>query len=220
MKVAFTTPTPVEKMKTFPFKKKEWPDDDNKLKMTIDNPTGGIAFSEQMRVLSGKEHPELFLLWLQDYRTKIWNNKNLTWTQKLDILLRIVEDDASTVVQRTLIRCAGTTDAEHAPIQHTYQFQQWEIVRRLTRLTPTEWRVYVAFGGAYEQDKITECIHSLKFEIFGVDMASTNSYYKLRRQIRGMKINFTDGVRKWAQRIEDYQSYLPDMLWESGEKAG
>jgi hypothetical protein len=35
-----------------------------------------------------------------------------------------------------------------------------------------------------------------------------------------MKINFTDGVRKWAQRIEDYQSYLPDMLWESGEKAG
>jgi hypothetical protein len=220
MKVSFSTPTPVEKMKAFPFKKKEWPDDDNKLKMKIDGATGGVVFSEQMRVLKGDEHPELFLLWLQDYRSKIWNNDNLTWPKKLDILIRIVSDDASTVVQRTLGRCSGTA-TEGIPIRPTYHFNNWTIARRLTLMkTDTQWQVYIAFGGRLEQDKITECIHALKFEIYGVDMASTNSYYKLRRQIRGMKINFTDGVRKWAARIEDYQAYLPDMLWESGEKAG
>ena len=220
MKVAFSTPTPVEKMKTFPFKKKEWPDEDNKLKMKIDNPAGGVAFSEQMQVLSGKEHPELFLLWLQDFRAKIWTNKNLTWPKKLDILLRIVEDDASTVVQRTINRCQGSTDAANVPNKLTYQFQNWEISRRIHQFTDNEWLTYIAFGGEYQKDQIKECIHALKFEIYRVDMASCNSYYKLRCQIRGMKINFTDGVRKWAQRIEDYQSYLPDMLWESSEKNG
>ena len=220
MKVAFSTPTPVEKMKSFPFKKKEWPDDDNKLKMKIESKNGGVAYSEYMRVLSGNEHPELFLLWLQDYRSKIWGNNNLTWEKKLDILLRIVDDDASTVIIRTLTRCSGHT-VEGIPNRTSYKFKNWEITRRLNRMeTDAHWQVYVAFGGQFEQDKIKECIHALKFEIFGVDMASTNSYYKLRRQIRGMKINFTDGVRKWAARIDDYQTYLPDMLWESGEKIG
>ena len=234
--VSFSNPTPVEKMKSFPFKKKEWPDDDNKLKMKIANPAGGVAFSVQMRKLSGKEHPELFLLWLQDYRTKIWTNSNLNWDQKLDILLQIVVDDAITIVQRTLQKCEGimadglpirTTRAGEGPaaaaipIRATYQFKNWEIARRLdTMRTDAQWQTYVAPDGAHEQDKIKECIHALKFEIFGVDMSSSNSYYKLRRQIRGMKINFTDGVRKWAARIDDYQAYLPDMLWESGEKKG
>ena len=234
--VSFSNPTPVEKMKSFPFKKKEWPDNDNKLKMKIDNPNGGVAFSEWMRKLSGKEHPELFLLWLQDYRTKIWTNSNLNWATKLDILLRVVEDEAGTIVQRTLQKCEGiradglpirTTRAGEGaaaaaiPIRATYQFKNWEIARRLDAMrTDAQWITYVAPDGAHEQDKIKECIHALKFEIFGVDMSSSNSYYKLRRQIRGMKINFTDGVRKWAARIDDYQAYLPDMLWESGEKKG
>ena len=220
MKVNFSTPTPVEKMKAFPFKKKEWADDENKLKMKIENTAGGVAFSEHMRVLKGTEHPELFLIWLQDYRSKIWTNSNLNWAKKLDILLRIVDEEASTIVQRTIQRCEGTS-TNGIPNRDTYHFKNWEIARRLTKMTTdTEWQVYVAFGGKYEQDRIKECIHALKFEIFGVDMASSNSYYKLRRQIRGMKINFTDGVRKWAARVEDYQTYLPDMLWESGKKLG
>ena len=96
MEVSLGPPTSVEKMKSFPFKKKEWPDDENKLKMKIKAPGGGVAYSEQMRVLSGKEHPELFLLWLQDYRTKIWTNSNVNWATKLDILLHLISDDAST----------------------------------------------------------------------------------------------------------------------------
>ena len=167
MKVHFSTPTPVEKMKTFPFKKKEWPDDDKLMKMKIESPTGGVAFTEQMRVLSGKEHPELFLLWLHDYRTKIWTNKNLDEPKKLGILLRAVAEDASTVVQRTLSRCEGTIDSTtNIPHRATYQFNNWEIANRLKPLTDNQWQLYVSFGGQYEKDKIKECIHSLKFEIY------------------------------------------------------
>ena len=83
MEISFGPPT--SEMKSFPFKKKEWPDDKNKLKMKIKAPGGGVAYSEKMRVLSGKEHPELFLLWLHDYRTKIWTNSNVNWATKLDI---------------------------------------------------------------------------------------------------------------------------------------
>ena len=149
MKVVSFSPTPVEKMRSFPFKKKEWPDDENKLKMKIDSPNGGVAFSEWMRKLSGKEHPELFLLWLQDYRAKIWTNSNLTWATKLDILLRLVEDDAGTIVHRTLQKCEGTvttgvpprttrgtvaTAPAVIPNRATYQFKHWEIAHRLTVL--------------------------------------------------------------------------------------
>ena len=35
--------------------------------------------------------------------------------------------------------------------------------------------------------------------------------------MRNSKINFTDGIRKWADRMEDYQTYLPGMLWECGK---
>ena len=147
MEISFGPPTSVEKMKSFPFKKKEWPDDENKLKMKIKAPGGGVAYSEQMRVLSGKEHPELFLLWLQDYRTKIWTNSNVNWATKLDILLHLISDDASTIVQRTLQKCKGTVSVgrggqDGTPVRTTYQFKNWEIARRLAAMTTNgQWQL-------------------------------------------------------------------------------
>ena len=86
-------------------------------------------------------------------------------------------------------------------------------------MSETDWASYVT-SDQYEQDKLDESIHALKFEIFGVDHAGKNSYIYLRRQMRKLKLNFTDGVRKYSQRMMDYQTYLPDMLWESGERQG
>ena len=45
---------PDTKQQTFTFKKKEWPDDDNIQKMTIDDPNGGTEYNEKFRILSGK----------------------------------------------------------------------------------------------------------------------------------------------------------------------
>ena len=49
--------------KQFPFKltREDWPEDARKVKMTIDNEKGGVAFSDNLKVLTGTERPELFI---------------------------------------------------------------------------------------------------------------------------------------------------------------
>ena len=37
-------------------------------------------------------------------------------------------------------------------------------------------------------------------------MKGKKTYTRLRRVMSNFKINFTHGIRKWAQRIDDYQS--------------
>ena len=67
---------------------------------------------------------------------------------------------------------------------------------------------------------ITEMLHALKLEVFGSDYVGKTSYNNLQNFIRGLKVNLSLGIRKWATRIDDLQSYLPLMLWEAGEKRG
>ena len=67
MKVSFNNgKAPDIRLRTFSFKKKEWPDEENFQKMKIEDANGGAEYSEKLRILSGREHPELFLLWLED----------------------------------------------------------------------------------------------------------------------------------------------------------
>ena len=54
------------RQRTFSFTKKEWPDEDNFQKMKIEDSNGGAEYSERLRILSGREHPELFLFWLEN----------------------------------------------------------------------------------------------------------------------------------------------------------
>ena len=69
-------------------------------------------------------------------------------------------------------------------------------------------------------DVIVECIHAIKLEIFGNDSAGRSSYTHLKRQMRNMKVDFTHGIRKWATRMEEFQNYLPNTLWEAGASRG
>ena len=224
MKVSFNStvnPIPKEKKRAFTFKKKEWPDDENTQKMKIDNPSGGVEFTENLRVIHGNEHPELFLLWLQDFRTKIWDNPKVTWSMKKDILFRLVHGEAKTLVTRTVKDCAGKgPDGKYA--RRYFKFKKHPIRTLNTARTDANdtWENYTTVGGQHEKDIIEECIHTLKFEIFGNDSHGKNSYTKLKRQVRSLRVDFTNGIRKWASRVEDFQSYLTDTLWEPGEKWG
>ena len=83
---------PETKQKTFTFKKKEWPDKDNLQKMKIADPNGGAEYSEKFRILSGKEDPEFFLLWLQTYQTKVLYNQTVNNRRKLSILQTLCKD--------------------------------------------------------------------------------------------------------------------------------
>ena len=72
--------------RTFSFNKKEWPDEDNIQKMKIEDSNGGAEYSERLRILSGREHPELFLFWLEDYQSKVLKNKGIDYKTKMSIL--------------------------------------------------------------------------------------------------------------------------------------
>ena len=80
-----------------------------------------------------------------------------------------------------------------------------------------EWALYIN-SDEHRMDIIRECIHALKFLIFGADMAGRKSYIGLKRQIRNFNVDFNFGIKKWAARIDDLQAYLPHMLWEAGAK--
>ena len=92
------------KQHPFKFTREEWPEDVTKVKMSIDNENGGVAFSDYLKVLEGTERPELFIIWKRDFDRKIAGNANLNGEQRIDILQRIVTNEALSIVQRALVR--------------------------------------------------------------------------------------------------------------------
>ena len=47
-------------------------------------------------------------------------------------------------------------------------------------------------------------------EIFlGTDMVGANAYYLLRRLIRDYKVNPSQGIKEWSNRIKQLQTYIP-----------
>ena len=114
MKVSFSYngKAPDIKQRTFLFKKKECPNEDNIQKMKIDNPNGGAEYSEKFRILLGREHPELFLFWLENYQTKVLNNTAVDYRMKMSILHTLCKEDAQTAIRRVI---AGTTGRLNQP---------------------------------------------------------------------------------------------------------
>ena len=71
----------------FSFKKKDWLDEGNRLKVKLEGKKGGATFDEYIRVLDGSEYPELFLLWIQEYVRRIRYNDRLKPPQRLEVLI-------------------------------------------------------------------------------------------------------------------------------------
>ena len=67
---------------------------------------------------------------------------------------------------------------------------------------------------------INKCLYALKLEVFGNDIIGRKSYTRLKRHMRAFKVDVNHGIRKWATRMDDLQSYLPHLLWEAGESCG
>ena len=110
VKVPTTTNGKTDRTKMFAFKRKEWPDNDNIMKLKLSNNANGAQFNEELRVLSGTEQPELFLQWLRDYRRRILENKRLNATNKLDVLVRLMDEQALSAVNEALTESTGIAD--------------------------------------------------------------------------------------------------------------
>ena len=73
-----------------------------KVKLGVDS-----GISDLFYTIDGTEEAELFLLWLQDFRSKAINNKRASHTDTLDVLVRILRGEAKAVVERTLLNIKG-----------------------------------------------------------------------------------------------------------------
>ena len=62
-----------------------WPETAEKIKVKLG--TDGTSFSDYFHSLEGTETAELFLLWLQEFQSKVENNIRVPTKDKLDVLL-------------------------------------------------------------------------------------------------------------------------------------
>ena len=69
-------------------------------------------------------------------------------------------------------------------------------------------------------DQINEALHVLTELYFGTDHNGRNALVRLQRQMRHYRIDFDQGIKKWRQWMEDFQSYIPLMPWEAGARMG
>ena len=236
MEISPSKEAPTRPNNLLPPKRMEWPESTTTIKVKLGTESG---VSDYFYTIDGTEEAELFLLWLQDFRSKALNNQRVSPSDTRDVLIRILRGEAKAVVERTIANTKGEVTvlpppsdqetrvrtrgapAPEEPVVHTtlFDFTNHLIRRRLAALQPAQWETYWK-SEQHDRDIINECIHRLKLLVYGSDMKGKKTYTRLRRVMSNFRINFNNGIRKWAQRMDDYQSYLPDMLWEAGEKRG
>ena len=100
-------------------------------------------------------------------------NTKLDFAKKMDVLIKILDKNAFTVVMNAKAKYIGEMTAAGNPHRSSYAFENWEI-KNCVIASPnaTSWSDYIAPGRDHENNVIKECIHALKFGIFGLDMGS------------------------------------------------
>ena len=68
-------------------KRLEWPDSYTPVKVKLGVDSG---ISDHFYTIDGTEEAELFLLWLQDFRSKAINNKRASHSDTLEVFVRIL----------------------------------------------------------------------------------------------------------------------------------
>ena len=94
----FRKKKPDKNARTLTVFKEDWAEDAAKTEIKLGN-TKRVQYYVPFYILTGTEKPEPFLIWILDYRSKIENNKELTWVEKFNLILTMVKGDAKEKVQ-------------------------------------------------------------------------------------------------------------------------
>ena len=78
----------------------------------------GATFDEYIRVLGGSEHPELFLLWTQEFEKRIKNNDCLKHVHRLEVQIQMMKGKALSKVDRVLKECRSDNPDKKISIIH------------------------------------------------------------------------------------------------------
>ena len=104
MKISQAKERPKRSNYLLPPRRLEWPEAYTPVKVKLGVDSG---ISDLFYTIDGTEEAELFLLWLQDFRSKAINNKHASHLDTLDVLVRILRGEAKAVVERTLLNTKG-----------------------------------------------------------------------------------------------------------------
>ena len=124
----------------------------------------------------------------------------LSASSKYTALLEMVQNNALTVC-RSAHTMASTVNEDV-----DLMFTTVPIKFKLQAMSQSQWENYL-LGEDYQHDIVRECITQIGAKIFGKDHAGSNAYIHLRRQIREMRVSLQVGIRKYEERLNDYQKY-------------
>ena len=197
-------------LRPFTHGRKGWKEDATTEKIKYENAVGGVLFDEKLLVLEGNELPELFVIWKIAFMNRIYNHPSLEWDSKIKILTRICRNEALAVVNNTLTKCRDND---------TIYFEKIIIKKKVLELDEDngDFEVYLE-SDEYKEDIVVEILYHLSLKVFGSDHAGKSAYIQLRRTIHQFKVDLNFGIRTWAERMEDFQSYLPHCPWDAGER--
>ena len=94
----FRKKKPNKNIRTLTVLKEKWPEDAATTEVKLGN-SGKVQYYIPFFILSGTKKPELFLIWILDYRSKIAQNKALSWEERFNLILTMVKGDAKEKVQ-------------------------------------------------------------------------------------------------------------------------
>jgi hypothetical protein len=198
-------------LRPFTHSRKGWKEDAATEKIKYENAVGGVLFDEKLLVLEGNELPELFVIWKIAFMNRIYNHPSLSWDSKIKILTRICRSEALAVVNNTLMKCRDNNEIDFENITIRKK------IRDLDDEKGGEFKDYLETD-EYKEDIVVEILYQLSLKIFGSDHAGKSAYIQLRRTIHQFKVDLSFGIRTWAERMEDFQSYLPHCPWDAGER--
>jgi len=156
---------------------------------------------------------------LKDLKDKIIKNATLSAQAKLAILRRLVNMESQLIVSKVEDDFEGYSEPEDV-----LELKDYKIREEIQAMNDNQIRTYVAANGAAQMKKlrikhiIQEAIHCLKIKIFGNERLGLQSYVQLKRTMTTMKIGSKCDVKKWSQRFNTFQDYLPRCLWIAGAK--
>ena len=142
------------------------------------------------------EHPELCLLWIQEYDRRIRNNDRLKHPQRLEVLIWMVKDEALSKVDKVIAECRDRSDPEKKIFCLT------SMARRYAAMSADKHKTFCA-EDEFHMDVINECLYALKLEVFGNDIIGRKLYTGLKHHMRAFKVDIKHGIRKWATRMDD-----------------
>ena len=153
------------------------------------------------------------MLWLTEFNEKVFSQAKLLANSKYSALLEMVQNIALAVCRAAY----SMTTTVNEEVDQTFTYAP--IKFKLLPMSQTEWASYQK-GEEYQHDIVRECTTQISATIFGKDYAGSNVYIHLWRQIRELKMNLRVGIRKFDERLNNFQRYLSFCPWISGEEVG